>query len=71
MSTGPSTSQRPDYDQTIKRLLLRAHDGFLALVAPGLTWRAERSPELPAVARHADLVWEVAQPHGWRGILHI
>jgi hypothetical protein len=36
-----------------------------------MTWRAERSPELPAVARHADLVWEVGRPDGWRGILHI
>lgn len=63
--------ERPDYDQALKRLLTRAHDGFLALVAPDLVWRAERSPELPAIARQADLVWEVEQPGGGRGILHI
>jgi predicted transposase YdaD len=51
--------------------LTRAHDGFLALIAPDLTWRGERSPELPAVARQADLVWEVASPAGVPGILHI
>lgn len=63
--------ERPDYDQALKRLLLRAHDGFLALIAPELKWRGELSPELPAVARRADLVWEVEQPNGQRGTLHI
>lgn len=63
--------ERPDYDQTLKRLLTRAHDGFLALVAPGLSWRGEVSPELPAVARRADLIWDVAGPDGQRGLLHI
>jgi flagellar biosynthesis/type III secretory pathway protein FliH len=63
--------ERPDYDQTLKRLLSRARDGFLALVAPGLTWRAELSPELPAVARQADLVWEVEGRDRQRGLLHI
>jgi predicted transposase YdaD len=62
---------RLDYDQALKRLLIRAHEGFLALIAPGRTWRADRSPELPAVARQADLVWEVERPDGRRGILHI
>ncbi len=57
--SGPQ-GERPDYDQTLKRLLLRAHDGFLGLVAPELTWRRELSPELPAESRQADLVWEVA-----------
>ena len=66
-----SRREKPDYDQAIKRLLSQAHDGFLALVAPDLTWRGERSPEMPAVARHADLVWEVARRGGQRGILHI
>lgn len=65
------TTGRPDYDQPLKRLLLRAHDGFLQLVAPGLTWRGELSPELPAASRRADLVWEVERPDGQRGILHI
>src|SRR5439155_24986578 len=59
MGTEQAPPERPDVDQTLKRLLLRAHDGFLALVAPGLIWRGELSPELPAVARRADLVWEV------------
>jgi hypothetical protein len=69
--SGQTRSERSDYDQAIKRLLTRAHDGFLALVAPELTWRDERSPEVPAVARRADLVWEVERPNGARGILHI
>lgn len=62
---------KPDYDQTLKRLLARAHDGFLALVAPDLIWRGELSPEVPAVARQADLVWEVEQRDGSRGALHV
>ncbi|MGH2514439.1 MAG: hypothetical protein ACRDHP_02180, partial [Ktedonobacterales bacterium] len=66
-------SQRahPRYDQLLKWMLTRAHDGFLALVAPGLMWRGERSPEVPAVARYADLVWEVEHRSGQRGLLHI
>jgi len=69
--TGPSR-ERPDYAQALKRLLTRAHDGVLALLAPELTWRGERSSELPAVARRADPVWEVvagalAQPRGQAG----
>src|SRR5690349_9885674 len=74
----PTPSARPDYDQALKRLLLRAHDDFLALIAPGLAWLGERSAELPAVARRADLVWEVAsggqggEPgEGQRGLLHV
>ena len=51
--------------------MLQAHDGFLALVAPELTWHGELSPELPSEARQADLVWEVADATGERGILHI
>jgi predicted transposase YdaD len=61
----------PDYDQALKRLLLRAHDAFLALIAPGVTFRGELSPELPAVGRQADLVWEVERPDGGRGVLHV
>jgi len=62
---------RPDYDQALKRLLGQAHDGFLALVAPDLTWRRERSPELPSGLRQADFVWEVARPDGAVGLLHL
>lgn len=62
---------KPDYDQSLKRMLLRAHDGFLALVAPDLTWRGELASELPAAARRADLVWEVEDRVGQRGILHV
>jgi predicted transposase YdaD len=62
---------KPDYDQSLKRLLARAHDGFLTLVAPDLTWRSELSPEVPAVARQADLVWEVEHRDGSRGVLHV
>lgn len=62
---------RPNYDQPLKLLLTRAHDGFLALVAPHLIWKAERSPELPASARQADFVWEVTGPDVQSGLLHI
>lgn len=68
MSTQP---EKPDYDSVLKRLLLRAHDGFLSLVAPELSWQGERSPELRAVARQADLVWEVRAQDGRRGLLHV
>src|SRR2546430_2515863 len=71
MQQEPSQPKKPDYDLTLKRLLLRAHDGFLALVAPGVTWRRELSPELPAGTRQADLVWEVERPDATLGILHI
>ena len=64
MQSERSRRPRPDYDQALKRLLTRAHDGFLALIAPGLAWRGERSPELPASARQADLVWEVESGMG-------
>lgn len=69
----PATSSRqgPKYDQALKRLLTRAHDGLLALIAPGMVWQGERSPELPAVARQADLVWEVASVDGTYSLLHI
>jgi len=62
---------RPDYDQALKQLLTRAHDGFLALIAPGLAWRGERSPELATSARRADLVWEVESGAGERALLHV
>jgi hypothetical protein len=62
---------RPDYDRALKQMLQRAHDGFLALIAPDLVWRGERSPELPGKNRQADIVWEVEQPDGMRGILHV
>jgi len=62
---------RPDYDQALKRMLTRAHDDFLQLIAPGVVWRAKRSPELPAVARRADLVWEVESDAGEPCVLHI
>jgi hypothetical protein len=68
MSTQP---EKPDYDSVLKRLLLRAHDGFLSLVAPELSWQGERSPELRAVARQADLVWEVRAQDGQSGLLHV
>lgn len=62
--------RRPDYDQTLKRLLTRAHDGFVALLLPGARWLEERSVELPAVRRQADLVWEV-EVNGERLLLHV
>jgi hypothetical protein len=64
-------SERTDFDQALKRMLLRAHDGFLALVAPDLAWIGERSPELPAAARQADLVWEVMDNLHRRGLANV
>jgi hypothetical protein len=61
---------RPDYDQPLKAWLERAHDAFLALVAPDVRWAGELSPVLPAIARQADLAWEVAGRDGARGLLH-
>jgi hypothetical protein len=71
--TEPTQSRRaqPQYDQLLKWLLSRSHDEFLELIAPGLTWLGEHSPEVPAVARYADLVWEVERADGRRGLLHI
>lgn len=62
---------KPIYDQALKWMLAQAPEGMLALIWPGLTWRRELSPELPAVSRQADLVWEVADAAGERGILHV
>ena len=62
---------KPNYDQALKQLLLKAHDSFLALIAPTVRWRGALSPELPAAGRQADLVWEVQLGDGSRGILHI
>lgn len=67
----PSSAQSADYDQTLKRLLTQAHDGFLALLVPQARWLSERSPELPANRRQADLVWEVALNDGERVLLHV
>jgi len=66
-----SKERAPIYDQTLKRLLTQAHDAVLRLIAPTMHWRAERSPELPASNRQADLVWEVEGSDGRRGLLHI
>lgn len=63
-------SSRPDYDQTLKDLLNRAHDGFLRLILPEASWRQALPPELPSQARHADLLWEV-DFHGEPVALHI
>ena len=62
---------KPGYDQALKELLLTAHDAFLALIAPGVTWVDKLSEELPAGARRADLVWLVEDAEGQRFILHI
>lgn len=71
MSAGRGGTGKPDYDQALKRLLVRGHDGFLALIAAGLTWQGELSPELPGVARQADLAWKAARPDGTLEIVHI
>ena len=64
-------AERPAYDQALKQLLGQAHDGVLALVAPELRFRQSLSPELPAVLRQADFVWEVSRPDGSLGMLHL
>ena len=58
--SGRPSRQGPKYDQALKRLLTRAHDGLLALIAPGLIWQGERSPELPAVVRQGPVVVAVS-----------
>ena len=65
------TSTRPDYDQTLKRLFARAHEGMLALLLPGAHWLGERITELTPELRQADLVWDVALAGGERLLLHI
>ncbi len=67
----PDSRERPKYDLILKWMLIRAHDAFLALIAPGYVWRGERSPEVAAIKRLADLVWEVERPDGRRRLLHI
>jgi predicted transposase YdaD len=62
---------RVDYDQTLKHLLTEAHDGFLALIAPGARWRGTLSTELPAVKRQADLLWEVTGEDGEASVVHV
>jgi len=64
-------ADRPDYDQTLKLLLAQAPEGFLAVVAPDLHWRGQRRSELPAVTRQADIVMEVEDANGRRGLLHV
>ncbi len=54
----------PEYDLALKSLLEAAHDGFLALIAPGASFLQSLPTELPASARVADLVWEVIRPAG-------
>ncbi|MGH2514204.1 MAG: hypothetical protein ACRDHP_00970 [Ktedonobacterales bacterium] len=71
MGAGRGGAGKPNYDQALKRLLVRGHDGFLALIAPGLTWLGELSPELPATARQADLAWKAAGPDGMLQLVHI
>lgn len=71
MESSEHAHGKPSYDQALKWMLAQAPDGLLALIWPGLTWRRELSPELPAVGRQADLVWEIADPAGERGVLHI
>lgn len=67
----PPNRERLDFDQALKRLLIRAHDGFLELIAPDLTWVAERSPVLPAATRLAHLIWDVRDRDGRRGVLQV
>lgn len=46
----------PEYDLALKTLLEAAHDGFLALIAPGASFLQSLPTELPASACVADLV---------------
>ena len=59
-----------NYDQALKRMLTRAHDGLLTLILPGAIWRSELSAELPASSRIVDLLWEV-QDETERIALHL
>lgn len=74
----PGRSKRPtlDYDVALKKMLETAHDGFLALIAPGVQFEAALPTELPATTRQADLVWAVTfdadgSPQRQQGLLHI
>lgn len=60
-STPPTSPKRSpsEYDAALKKLLETAHDGFLALIAPDVTFEASLPTELPATTRQADLVWAV------------
>ncbi|HEX8032544.1 MAG TPA: hypothetical protein VF510_01790 [Ktedonobacterales bacterium] len=60
-STPPTPPKRSpsEYDAALKKLLETAHDGFLALIAPDVTFEAALPTELPATTRLADLVWAV------------
>lgn len=62
MATGHPRPHGSEYDLALKSLLEAAHDGFLALIAPGASFRQSLPTELPASARVADLVWEVTRP---------
>lgn len=66
-----SSSRGPLYDLALKAMLLRAPNQVLALFTSGLTWQGELSPELPATARAADVVWKVADEQGQHGLIHI
>ena len=71
MPPSPSTPERPDYDQALKRMFASAPQGFLDLIAPGLAWDRALSSELPAAARAADVVWKVKRADGRTGVLHV
>ena len=60
-----------NYDQALKRMLTRAHDGLIALLLPGAVWRGELSAELPASSRIVDLLWEVSDDAAERLALHL
>ncbi|MGZ3585411.1 MAG: hypothetical protein ACXVCT_21930, partial [Ktedonobacterales bacterium] len=62
MATDHPQPRGSAYDLALKSLLEAAHDGFLALIAPGASFRQSLPTELPASARVADLVWEVTRP---------
>jgi hypothetical protein len=71
MAQKPPVLTRPDYDQALKDLILRARQTFLDVFEPGMQWRGKRSEALPASARTADIVWEIETRSGERGILHL
>lgn len=67
----PSASKRADYDQPLKRLLTKAHDGLLDLLGQAYTWSEEFPTELFAGRRQTDLVWKVIDAAGQFVLLHI
>jgi len=71
MDPSASVGGKPDYDSALKWLFAQAPQAVVTLIWPGLTWQQPLSPDLPVNTRRADLVWEITDATGARGVLHI